>query len=311
MHALPIARSRRPLGRTQLAVFPIAFGCWRLVGSDVAAARGRIEAALAGGVDCFDLADVYGLDHGGAAFGESEALFGRVLADAPSLRDRMVIATKGGIVPGVPYDASAPSLIAACEASLERLRVARIDLYQVHRPDWLAHPAETAEALVALRESGKIREAGVSNYTAAQFDALQRHLPFPLATHQPELSCWRLEPLRDGVLDQCLREGVTPLAWSPLAGGRLALSVQAALAEPDGTRLAGLLGRLDAIAARAGQPRTAVALAWLLAHPAGIVPILGTQRPDRLAECLRAFDVRLTRRDWYEIVVAAQGEPLP
>jgi predicted oxidoreductase len=311
MDALPIAAAPRRLGRSSLTVFPLAFGCWRLVGDDAAAARARVEAALALGIDCFDLADVYGLDHGGAAFGESESLFGRVLAEAPALRGRLHVATKGGIVPGVPYDASRAHLVAACEASLRRLRVDTIDLYQIHRPDWLAHPAETAAALVALRESGKIREAGVSNHTPAQLDALQRHLPFPLATHQPELSCWQLAPLDDGVLDQCLRDGVTPLAWSPLAGGRLGLTVQAALGEPDGARLAALLAVLDELAEREGVTRSAVALAWLLVHPAGVVPIVGTQQPDRLAACRRAFDVRLTRGDWYRIVTASRGEPLP
>jgi predicted oxidoreductase len=109
----------------------------------------------------------------------------------------------------------------------------------------------------------------------------------------------------DGVLDQCLREEVTPLAWSPLAGGRLGD------AAPGDASLDALHAKLDAIAAREGATRSAVAIAWLLAHPAGVVPIVGTQQPARLAACLRAFEVRLTRRDWYEIVVASQGEPLP
>ncbi len=311
MDALPILRTPRALGHSALAVFPIAYGCWRLVGTDLRAARERLEAALELGIDLFDLADVYGLDHGGRAFGESEALFGRVLAEAPSLRDRIVLATKGGIVPGVPYDASAAHLRAACDASLARLGVERIDLYQIHRPDWLAHPEETAAALVLLRETGKIRQVGVSNFSTAQFDALQRFLPFPIAAHQPELSCWHLDPLVDGVLDQCLRERVTPLAWSALAGGRLGLDAHAARGERDGARLATLLETLDRLAAREGVPRAAVAIAWLLAHPAGIVPIVGTQRPERLGECLRAFDVRLTRSDWYAIVAASRGEALP
>src|SRR5690606_25900368 len=175
-----------------------------------------------------------------------------------------------------------------------------IDLYQIHRPDWLAHPEETAAALARLRESGKVREVGVSNYSAAQFDALQRYLDFPIATHQPEWSCLEPGPLRDGVIDQCLRERVTPLAWSPLAGGRLAQAP--APGEPGGERRAAVIAVLDALAAREGVPRTAVALAWLLVHPAGAIPIIGTQRPERIRECLRAFDVRLTRRDWYELV---------
>jgi aryl-alcohol dehydrogenase-like predicted oxidoreductase len=292
-------------------VFPLAFGCWRLVGDDAPSARKRVEAALDLGLDLFDLADVYGLDHGGRAFGESEALFGTALASAPGLRDRVVLATKGGIVPGVPYDASRAHLVAACEASLARLRTDRIDLYQIHRPDWLAHPAETAAALVAQRDAGKIRAVGVSNYGAAQVEALQRFLPFPIATHQPEFSCWHPAPLRDGVLDQCLARGITPLAWSPLAGGRLAKPREAVAAGAEDARLGVLLDALDAIATREGVAREAVAIAWLLAHPAGVVPIVGTQRPERLAALLRAFDVSLSRADWYAIVAASQGAPLP
>ena len=311
MDALPIARTRRPLGKSGLDVFPIAFGCWRLYGTDVRAAREKIDAALALGIDLFDHADIYGRTEQGNAFGSAEALFGRVLAEAPALRDRMLLATKGGIVPGVPYDASRDHLVAACEASLKRLGVDCVDLYQLHRPDWLAHPAETADALARLRESGKIRAVGVSNFTVAQTDALQAHLPFPIATHQPELSAWELAPLRDGVLDQCMRDGLAPLAWSPLAGGRLALSIDDARREPNGGRLAVLLETLDALAAREGVPRTAVAFAWLLAHPAGVVPIAGTQQPARLAEVLRAFDVRLSRKDWYYVVIASQGARMP
>lgn len=311
MDALALSPARRALGRSSLSAFPIAWGGWRLVGEDVARARGVVEAALEAGLDLFDLADVYGLDHGGRGFGESETLFGRVLAEAPGLRGRMRIATKGGIAPPAPYDASARHLQAACEASLKRLGVDVIDLYQVHRPDWLAHPEETAGALARLREQGKLREVGVSNHTAAQLDALQRFLDFPIATHQPEWSCLALGPLEDGVADQCLRERITPLAWSPLAGGRLALAPEAARRQPDGVRLAAVIERLDALAAREGVPRAAVALAWLLVHPAGAIPIVGSQRPERLRESLRAFDVRLSRQDWYDLVAAARGAPLP
>ena len=312
MDALPIAREPRLLGRSSLRVFPIAYGCWRLVGGDVPGARRRLEAALELGIELFDLADVYGLDHGGSAFGESETLFGRVLAEAPELRRRMVLATKGGIVPGVPYDSSPRRLTAACDASLRRLGVDVIDLYQIHRPDSLAHPEAVAGALARLRDAGKIREVGVSNFTAAQFAALQRFLPFPIATHQPELSCVAIAPLSDGLLDHCLAERVTPLAWSPLAGGRLGLTAEQAEATgKGGARLAAVIRALDALAEREKQTRSAVALAWLLVHPAGIVPILGTRRPERLREGVAALDVELSRADWYAVWAAARGEPLP
>src|SRR5215469_18786551 len=197
MDALPIRAEPRPIGRSTLRAFPLAYGTWRFAGTSVRDARAKIDAALEVGVNLFDHADIYG----GA--GAAEALFGKVLGEAPRLRDSILVATKGGIVPGVPYDSSAAHLRDAFEASLRRLRVDTIDLYQIHRPDLQAHPQEIADVLVRLREAGKLREVGVSNYTAAQFDALQQYLPFPIAAHQPELSCWAIAALRDGVLDQC------------------------------------------------------------------------------------------------------------
>jgi len=305
MDVLPLSSDRRVLGRSSLRAYPLAYGCWRFAGTDVRTARATIDAALEVGINLFDHADIYGGD------GAAEDLFGRALAEAPHLRERLLIATKCGVVVGVPYDASRAHMLRAAEASLRRLRVTTIDLYHVHRPDLLTHPAEVAAALVTLREQGKIREVGVSNYSAAQFAALQRFLPFPIATHQPEISCWWLEAFRNGVLDQCLQHAVTPLAWSPLAGGHLALAPEVSRGTTDGERLGGLLTCLDRLAERDGVPRTAVALAFLLVHPAGIVPILGTRRPARLQECSRAFDVRLHRADWYAIFAASQGKRLP
>jgi predicted oxidoreductase len=302
---LPLSSDPRPLGTSGLSAFPIAYGAWRLGQSSPARIRELIDAALAGGIRIFDHADVYGGD------GKAEAAFGAALAESPRLRERMLIATKGGIIPGVPYDSSAAHIARAAEASLSRLRVDVIDLYQIHRPDLLAHPDEIAGALAKLRADGKIRWVGVSNHTPAQLEALQSRCLFPIITHQPELSAWALGPFRDGLIDQCFARRMTCLAWSPLAGGRLGLDVEAARKSPDGPRLAALIERLDAIAAREGVPRSAVALAFLLVHPATIIPIIGTQRPERLRDALQAFRVRLTRADWYSIVAASQGAPLP
>jgi predicted oxidoreductase len=288
-----------------LRAFPLAYGCWRFAGGDVRSARAKVEAALEIGIQLFDHADIYGGN------GAAEELFGRVLAEVPHLRAAMLLATKCGIVPGVPYDSSRRHILQAVEASLRRLRTDVIDLYQIHRPDLLAHPEEIAATLTQLRSEGKIREVGVSNYSAAQFEALQEYLPFPIATLQPELSAWWLEPLRDGVLDQCLRRRVTPLAWSPLAGGKLELSVEQAREETHGERLAALIQCLDEIAQRHGVRRTAVSLAFLLVHPAAIIPILGTQRVERIRDAVSAFRVHLSRNDWYAIVQASQGKKLP
>jgi len=305
MEAIAIDRSPRRLGQSSLHAFPIAYGCWRLAGSDVAAAGRKIEAALEVGIDLFDHADIYG----GA--GAAEELFGKALAATPEWRQRMLIATKCGIIPGVPYDSSRAHILGSAENSLRRLQTDVIDLFQIHRPDLLAHPAEVAGALVTLREQGKIREVGVSNFTPAKFAALQAHLPFPIATNQPELSPWFLDPFVDGTLDQCMQLEVTPLAWSPMAGGRLGLSQDDARAEADGERLAATIAILDELALREGVDRAAVVLAFLLAHPAGVIPIVGTQREPRIRGSVRALDVQLSRIDWYAIFQAALGAPLP
>jgi predicted oxidoreductase len=283
-----------------LAVPPMGFGMWRFRGTDVAAARRLVEAALEHGLTLFDTADVYGPDNG-EAFGAAETLLGRVLAEAPHLRGRFVLATKGGIVPGVPYDARREHLVRACGASLRRLGVERVELYQVHRPDPLAHPAETAAALTALRKAGKIAEAGVSNHTPAQVAALQAHLPFPLASVQPEFSPLEIAPLYDGVLDQALERGLAVLAWSPLGGGRIG--------RREGR--ADLIAALERLAARHGVERSAIACAWIMAHPARPIPIVGSQRPARLAQAAAAREVRLGRNDWFAVLAAARGAPLP
>jgi predicted oxidoreductase len=305
MDALPISPALRPLGQTSLRAFPIAYGSWRFAGTDVRTAREKIETAVELGINLFDHADIYGGN------GAAEELFGHVLAEVPRLRDAMLIATKGGIIPGVPYDSSREHLLRAAEGSLRRLRIDVIDLYHIHRPDLLTHPQEVAAALTQLRDTGKIREAGVSNFTMAQFDALQSFLPFPIATHQLELSARWLEPIRNGVLDQCMRQSVTPLAWAPLAGGHLAATPEAARMKTDGERLAALIECLDRLAAREGVPRSTIALTFLLLHPAGIVPIIGTQRPERIRDSVAALQVRLTRADWYEIAVASRGKRFP
>jgi predicted oxidoreductase len=168
-----------------------------------------------------------------------------------------------------------------------------------------------AATLAELRQAGKIREVGVSNHSPAQFDALQAHLPFAIATHQPELSVLRLDPLFDGVLDQCLRTGATPLAWSPLAGGLLGSAVEQARSSSEAAHLAALLEALDGLAAARGVARGAVALAFLMAHPAGVIPIVGSQRLERIRECAEAARVELTRSEWYHLVEASRGESLP
>ena len=295
---------RRPLGASCLTVGALAWGMWRFAGDDLAAAQGRVEAALDAGMDLLDTADIYGPDNA-EPFGAAEVLLGRVLKTAPHLRGRMVLATKGGIEMGTPYNSGRGYLTAACEASLRRMGVERIELYQVHRPDTLAHPADVARVLEELRASGKIAEAGVSNHTPAQTAALQAHLPFPLASVQPEFSALAIAPLSDGVLDQAMERGLTVLAWSPLGQGRLAQ------VSPGDSRVRAVSEALDTVAQAQGVSRTAAAYAWILAHPARPIPIVGSQQPQRIHEAAQALKVRFERADWYAVLTAALGEPLP
>ena len=282
---------------------PLGFGTWRFTTDDLSAAHELVETALDVGMNLIDTADVYGLDYDGSGFGGNEELLGKVLAQAPGLRDRMVLATKGGIMPPIPYDSSDAYLRSAVEASLGRLGVDVIDLYQIHRPDMFAHPAQVAETLSSLVGEGKIRAVGVSNHTPAQHDALIAHLgDLPLATSQPEYSPAFLGPLRDGTFDLCMRDGIVPLAWSPLGGGRLMSGENVPTA---------LIATLDELAEREGVDRAAICYAFVLAHPSAPVALLGTQDPDRLRAAVAALDVTLDRNDVYRIVQDSEGVPLP
>ena len=296
--------TKSALGKSSLSVSPLAWGMWRFSGDDVSAARRRVEAALEAGLTFLDTADIYGPDNN-EPFGAAEALVGRVLKEAPHLRHQIVLASKGGIVMGASYDSSPAYLESAVEASLSRMGVEVIDLYQIHRPDHLAHPAEVALVLTRLRQAGKILEVGLSNHTSAQVAALQAHLSFPIACIQIEFSPLVVGSLYDGTLDQALETGMAVMAWSPLAQGRLADGPTTDDRVP-AVRLA-----LDEIAARHGVSRTVAAYAWLLAHPSKPIPIVGSQRPGRIAEAPAALAVTLTRAEWYAVLTAARGAPLP
>jgi predicted oxidoreductase len=293
----------RRLGKTGLEVSAMAWGMWRFAGDDLDAATARVEAALDAGINFFDPADIYGAGAGGG-FGAAEALLGRVFARAPSLRKGVVLATKGGIQMGVPYNSSADYLVAACEASLQRMGVDRVELYQIHRPDSLAHPAEVAAAFDKLRAAGKIAEAGVSNYAPSQVAALRAHLPFELASTQPEFSALAIAPLSDGVLDQAMEIGLGVMAWSPLGGGRLG-------GDSDDPRVKAVAAALDEIAQRQGVSRASVAYAWIMAHPSAPIAIVGSQRPERIAQSVESLKVRLSRAEWYAVLTASRGVRLP
>lgn len=302
MSEMLVSPDSRPLGKSGIAVSPIAWGMWRFAGVGATQGRALVEAAFDAGVTLFDTADIYGFD-GAGGFGDAEALLGEILVAAPALRDRMVLATKGGITPPVPYDSSRGYLMQALEDSLRRLRTDRVDLYQIHRPDILTHPQEVARTLEDMVSSGKVRAIGVSNYTLDQTQALIDHLSIPLASQQPEFSPLFTEPMTNGLFDLAMAEDIATLAWSPLGGGRIA--------QPGSPREEAVAAALDAVAQKAGVSRTAATYGWIMAHPARVIPIVGTQNAGRIAELADAFRIEWTRQDWYDVLVAARGERLP
>lgn len=299
----------------------LAFGCWRLAGSwnpaEVtpaceAAGRRAVLAAFEAGYTLFDHADIY-------CNGIAERIFGAVLKEVAGLRDQILIATKVGIRragepdPQAParWDFSADYVTAATEASLQRLGVETIDLLMLHRPDWLADPAEVATAFARLQAAGKVRCFGLSNCRPSLFAAIAKACPMPLMAHQVEISLAQLGAFEDGTLDQCLSGRVTPMAWSPLAGGLLADGATRLLSWQQNYRTEAIIAALQQVAVARGVSRTAVALAWLLKHPAGIQPIIGSVNPERIKQAAEADRIELSREEWYRLLLAARGEPLP
>ena len=291
----------RPLGKSGIEISSIAWGMWRFAGIDMAAARAAIDAALAAGITLFDTADIYGFGEQG--FGAAEELLGKVFAETPDLRDRMVLATKGGIAPPAPYDSSAEYMVQAIDKSLKRLQTDRIDLWQIHRPDILTHPQEIARTIEDAHKAGKIRAFGVSNFTTSQIATLAQFSSVPVVSTQPELSALRIDTVENGELDQAIAMDLAVLAWSPLGGGRIG--------DPTNKREEDVAAALSSVATAHGVSRTAAAYSWIMAHPARPIPIIGSQNPVRIAEAADAFKVEWTRADWYSVLVAARGVPLP
>lgn len=274
--------------------------------------RLAVEAALEAGYTLFDHADIY-------CQGRAEEVFGRLLSEMKGLRERMVIATKCGIrLPGDPapdsayrYDFSREYILQQCEASLRRLQIDRIDVYQLHRPDWLMNAEEVAGAFSELKQQGKVRYFGVSNFSPSQVDLLQSAFGDPLVVNQVEISLCQQSTFTDGTLDQCQQKKIVPLAWSPLGGGILGSGATEVLGHQAKYDVARLGTALDGVAAAHGTTREVIALAWLLKHPSGIVPIIGSTRPERIRAAVKATEVQLSREEWYRLLTAARVEPLP
>ncbi len=283
----------------ELSLSRIVYGMWRL-GDDADTSpehvRAKIEACLEQGITSIDQADIYG-DYG------AEALLGAALT--PDLRDRVEIITKCDIVAPVGiyadrsvkhYDTSRAHITASVERSLQQMRIEHIDLLLIHRPDPLMDHHETGAALDELVHAGKVRAVGVSNFRPHDFTLLQSAMKTPLATNQIELSLVEHAPFTNGDLAFLQERGIPPMAWSPLAGGALLAGGNLKLGEA-----------LRAEAARLDTDPAAVAVAWLLAHPARILPVMGTNTLDRIRRLGAACDIALDREAWFRLYTAALG----
>jgi predicted oxidoreductase len=305
-----------PIGHDGIETSALGLGCMGLAGtwnpSEFTAEHKRrgfqaLEAALEVGITLFDHADIYGNQL-------CELVFGEFLSAHPGLRDRLFLTTKCGIVfaddqGGYRYNLSPEHIFASIDASLKRLQTDYLDLYQIHRPDPYTHPRETARALNQLVKDGRARMIGVSNHSPSQINALQAYLDVPIVTTQPSISLWNLEALDNGVLDQALELGIRPLAYSPLGGGILTGRVPAELASDP--RILLLKEAFEDLGRNYGATQVQLSLAWLMHHPARIIPLLGSNNPANIREAAKAARIKLSREDWYKLWTAARGERLP
>jgi len=288
----------------------LVYGTWRILDDASASTpqeiNRRLNVCVEQGMTTIDTAEIYGLY-------EVEEPLGKALALSPGLRDKLEIVTKAGIY--VPcsyhpdrhtahYNATAARLVKSAEKSLRFLGTDHVELFLVHRPDWLTSADDTAAGLNQLAREGKIRSAGVSNYNVAQFDLLNSRMEQPLATNQLEFHLLHMDPIFDGTFDQCQKERVLPMAWSPLAGGRLF----------DPANEAGQ--RLKKAALVIGERYNnatleQLAYAWIMAHPSQPIPVIGTNKVERIISAAQSAAIKLERQDWYALWEAAQGRKIP
>lgn len=284
----------------ELSFSQLVYGMWRLGDDDdtsPAHVKAKIQACLDQGITTFDQADIYG---GYTA----EAILGVALKQDPSLRNQMEIVTKCDIVAPAGrhsgcrvkhYDTSKAHIEASVNASLSDMHIEHIDLLLLHRPDPLMDHHETGATLDALVASGKVRSVGVSNFRPWDWSLLQSAMQSPLVTNQIELSLGAIDPFTNGDLAFHQQHNHAVMAWSPLGGGNL-MSATGALTE-----------RLDHIASESGTDRAAVLVAFLLHHPATILPILGTNTLSRINTISDALKINLDRQSWFELYEAALG----
>lgn len=290
----------------------IGLGCMRLAGlGDAKAVRELVEASMEAGINFFDHADIYG-------GGESETIFGRAVT--PQMRSRMVLQTKCGIRPGVCYDFSREHILKSVEVSLKRLNTDYIDILLLHRPDALMEPEEVASAFDQLKKEGKVRCFGVSNQNPMQMELLNSYLSEPLAVNQIQFSvahcptidaglnvnmCNEFGCSRDGsVIEYCRLKKVTIQSWSPFQYGMIQGVFIGNEKFPELNR------ELTRLAEKYQVSENAIAVAWIMRHPAGIQTIVGSMKAGRVREICRACEVPMTREEWYGLYRSA-GKDLP
>lgn len=291
----------------ELSLSRIVYGMWRIKDDPDTSpghVQAKIEACLAQGITTLDQADIYG-DYG------AEAILGAALKAAPGLRERLEIVTKCGIVAPVGrhaaarvkhYDTSPGHITASVDASLAAMGIERIDLLLIHRPDPFMDHHATGGALDALVASGKVRAVGVSNFRPWDFTLLQSAMKTQLVTNQIEISLMAHHPFTNGDVAFLQERGLPIMAWSPLAGGELMRW------HPSRGHL---LRTLADVAKRHGTDAATVAVAWLLAHPAQILPVMGTNSLERISRLAEATALRLDRQEWFELYTAALGDEVP
>lgn len=300
------------LGKSNLEVSEIGLGCMRITGlGSKAEVRSLIDTAMDQGINFFDHADIY-------AGGEAEAVFGEAAADIP--REKMIIQTKCAIHPGTSYDFSKEHILKSVEGSLKRLKTDYVDLLLLHRPDTLMEPEEVAEAFETLEKQGKVRYFGVSNENAMQMELLNHYCGGRIVADQLQFSIAHCDIIdsglnvnvhndagtnRDGgVLEYCRLKNITIQAWSPFQYGMFEGVFLGSEKFPELNKLIGELAEKYQVT------DNAIAVAWILRHPARIQTIVGSTNKKRVEDICKASDVRLTREEWYALYMAA-GKQLP
>ena len=300
------------LGKSGMQVPSVALGCMRIAGLDSHRLDVLIKTALDCGINFFDHADIY-------ADGVCEERFGETLNLRSSLREKLIIQSKCGIVPGKRYDFSKEYILRSVEGSLRRLKTDYLDVLLLHRPDALMEPEEVAAAFDELQEKGMVRHFGVSNETPTQMQLLSRSLRQPLIIDQMQFSIANAGLVEegmhanmrrasttadDGTLDYCRLQNITVQAWSPFQYGFFEGCFLGSEKYPELNR------KIEELAARYRVSDSAIAVAWILRHPARIQTIVGTTSPERLRACAQASEITLTRQEWYDLYLAA-GHDLP